>query len=72
MVTAMGQKWLENSNGEAFRNKQEWEELLELVNKDKMVVQWKQVPANSGIPGMFDQQSLRSACAYAQSDQSLC
>ena len=22
--------------------------------------------------GMFDQQSLRSACAYAQSDQSLC
>ena len=22
--------------------------------------------------GMYDQQSLRSACAYAQSDQSLC
>ena len=22
--------------------------------------------------GMFDQQSLRSACTYAQSDQSLC
>ena len=22
--------------------------------------------------GMYDQQSIRSACAYAQSDQSLC
>ena len=40
-----------NSSGEAVINKQEWEELLELVNKDKMVIHRNQVPAHSGIPG---------------------
>ena len=54
-VTQWSQQWVKNgwrnSSGEAVRNKQEWEELLELVNKDKMVIEWNQVPAHSGIPG---------------------
>ena len=54
-MTQWSQQWVKNgwrnSSGEAVRNKQEWEELLELVNKDKMVIQWNQVPAYSGIPG---------------------
>ena len=37
--------------GEAVRNKQEWEELLELVKKNKLIIQWNQVQAHSGIPG---------------------
>ena len=54
-VTQWSQQWVKNgwrnSSGEAVTNKQEREELLELVNKGKMVIQWNQVPAHSGISG---------------------
>ena len=54
-VTQWSNQWIKNgwknANGEAVKNKQEWEELLELTSNNKMVIKWNHVPAHSGIPG---------------------
>ena len=54
-VTQWSNQWIKkgwkNANGEAVKNKQEWEELLELTSNNKMAIKWNHVPAHSGIPG---------------------
>ena len=53
-VTQWSNQWIKNgrknTNREAVKNKQEWEELLELTSNERMAIKWNHVSAHSGIP----------------------
>ena len=54
-ATEWSWNWSKNgwrtSTGEPVKNKEEWVQLLNLIQSSEMSVSWKHVPGHSGIPG---------------------
>ena len=54
-ITQWSENWCKNgwktSNGESVKNKEEWVQLLHLVNESNVSITWNHVPGHKGISG---------------------
>ena len=69
-ITEWVQKWTDNgwktSSGEQVKNKEEWTELIKLINSCKTNITWYHVPAHSGIAGNEEADKLALQAANGE------
>lgn len=76
-VTQWSKQWIrngwKNSSGDAVKNKQEWIELLNLANDERMKILWKHIPGHKGIPGneAADKLALKGATSQTADQKNI-